>query len=268
MPYAQEVTPKPCTGMHLPHSLPIYESLTRSGHYHFGYFSSTKQNLRSALDDLPLTQLHRLPHRERVLDVGCGIGGTTDLLTQRGFPTLGVDPSRESIAYACGRRATPMTKFVRRRFEQLRPQPARFGAVMMVEVTQHFACLTRALARAAHMLQPGGVIVIHDLFVVPDLPRDRVPYHQRSALQEAARELGLEVLTQEAITEHVTPTVPQLLQLLRKYRRRVVHGLRPDRPDVEAEIRELETNLQVLHDAIRNGDLVYESCVIRNPGGW
>src|SRR5687768_17025438 len=91
----------------------------------------------------------------RILDVGCGDGLLFDQLSQFGSvegiePDLGLlDPKgrwRGSI------HAIP--------FDQDFRPAHRYDVILMLDVVEHLAEPTRALAHARSLLEPGGVIII------------------------------------------------------------------------------------------------------------
>lgn len=106
----------------------------------------------------------------RVLDVGCGIGHSYELLAPRETVGLDVDPA----AIADQDRET--------RVGDMRSLPfadASFSAVLSVQAIEHVPDPERALEEARRVLMPGGVAV----FVTPNrltfgLPGEMVdPYH-------------------------------------------------------------------------------------------
>lgn len=102
---------------------------------------------------------------ERVLDVGCGIGGTSiDLARRLGCRVTGVTLSPVQQAWASvtarwqgvGRRV----RFLRRDAETISLPPASFDVVWSVECTEHFFDKPGFFRRAAGWLTPGGRVAI------------------------------------------------------------------------------------------------------------
>jgi SAM-dependent methyltransferase len=106
----------------------------------------------------------------RVLDVGCGIGHSYELLAPRETVGLDVDPAaltgQDRQTWVGDMRALPFGD-------------ESFSAVISVQAIEHVPDPERALAEARRVLEPGGVAV----FVTPNRltfgPPDEVvdPYH-------------------------------------------------------------------------------------------
>jgi SAM-dependent methyltransferase len=106
----------------------------------------------------------------KVLDVGCGVGHSYQLLAPRETVGLDIDPD----ALAGQARETRVGDMRELPFED-----ASFSAVLSVQAIEHVPDPDRALAEARRVLKPGGVAV----FVTPNRltfgPADEVidPYH-------------------------------------------------------------------------------------------
>lgn len=95
-----------------------------------------------------------LPHG-KVLDLGCGVGHSYELLAPR--ETVGVDLAPEALA---GQRRETVVADMR-----ALPFPDRsFAAVLSVQSIEHVPDAERALAEARRVLAPGGTAV----FVTPN----------------------------------------------------------------------------------------------------
>jgi ubiquinone/menaquinone biosynthesis C-methylase UbiE len=103
----------------------------------------------------------RSPHR--VLDVGCGIGGSTGALQQRWQQAVlvGVGISRPQLAHA--RTACAGARFVCADAVALPFANAAFDAVIAIESALHFDPRTRFFAEARRVLAPGGTLALSDL---------------------------------------------------------------------------------------------------------
>jgi len=100
-----------------------------------------------------------------VIDLGCGSGRWTSILTEHGYRVMGIDPSAAFLRLA--RRNAPGAKFVRGSLWDARFAPA-CGVTAIGEclnylddsrrrVSDH--SLDRLFARVFHALEPGGVLL-------------------------------------------------------------------------------------------------------------
>ena len=89
----------------------------------------------------------------RVLDVGCGDGATTRLLTEKGYSTLGLDPE-----------APDEPGFRRGRLEEL-DAGEEFDAAVAVRSLHHVHDLARAVDALADALPAGGRLVIFEFAI-------------------------------------------------------------------------------------------------------
>ena len=111
--------------------------------------------------------LQALPPRiGRLLDIGCGTGGLLEHLAPRIEEGLGVDASRDMLALARTRLAERGLSHVAVRQADMYRLPlpdAAFDAVTLQMVLHYAEDPAVALAEAARVLKPGGVMAIVDL---------------------------------------------------------------------------------------------------------
>jgi len=106
------------------------------------------------------------PRIGRLLDIGCGTGGLLERLAGRIEEGLGVDASRDMLALARTRLAERGLSHVSVRQADMYRLPiadAAFDAVTLQMVLHYAEDPAVALAEAARVLKPGGVMVIVDL---------------------------------------------------------------------------------------------------------
>lgn len=100
--------------------------------------------------------------RGRVLDVGCG----EQLYQKELAPALasgaveytGLDPDEVSLARI--RAALPQGRFHLGGIEDFRGEPASYDCVLCLRSLNHFEDVEAALGRMAHLLKPGGALLI------------------------------------------------------------------------------------------------------------
>ena len=98
----------------------------------------------------------------RLLDAGCGRGGTAAYLSERGWGRVtGVDNEKDSIAHA--RAAYPDVDFATVDIDDLSGRfPTPFDAVTMFNVLYALADHHRALTSLAAVCRPGATLLIFD----------------------------------------------------------------------------------------------------------
>jgi SAM-dependent methyltransferase len=104
-----------------------------------------------------------LPAGAAVLDVGCGAGASVVLLAdEHGLRATGLDASAATVAQAVDTR--PDLAFVAGRAERLPFDAAVFDAVLCECVLSTLPDPGAALAEAARVLRPGGIVLVSDLY--------------------------------------------------------------------------------------------------------
>ncbi len=140
-------------------------------HVHLGFYGDppTQKDFRKAKIDFvhELVQwsgLDQLPPGSRVLDLGCGIGGSSRILAEDyGFDVLGI-----TISPAQALRARELTpEGLSCRFEvmdalDLQLDQGSFDAVWSVEVGPHISDKQRFADELLRVLRPGGYLALAD----------------------------------------------------------------------------------------------------------
>ena len=140
-------------------------------HVHLGYYSDSlfKTDFRSAKVDfvhelVRWSGLDQLPPGSRILDVGCGIGGSSRILARDyGFDVLGI-----TISAAQVKRANDLTsKRLKCRFElmdalDLKFSQGTFDGVWSVEAGPHMPDKQLYADEMLRVLRPGGVLAVAD----------------------------------------------------------------------------------------------------------
>ena len=110
----------------------------------------------------------------RILDVGCGPGWYTERLANFG-ETTGIDLSEEAISMAKSR-FPHITFVVGNLYEMLLPSE-HFDVVVSQEVIDHVDDQVTFLQRAAHVLKPGGYLILScaNKFVIDRLGEGEFP---------------------------------------------------------------------------------------------
>ena len=140
-------------------------------HIHLGFYEKPrlKKDFRKAKIDFVHELVHwsglnKLPKGSRVLDVGCGIGGSARILSNDyGFDVVGISISKEQIKRA--NELTTKNDFCR--FEvmnalDLKFSKGSFDGVWSVEAGAHINNKQKFADEMLRVLRPGGVLAIAD----------------------------------------------------------------------------------------------------------
>lgn len=249
--------------------LALVAQILPEGFLHYGYFDDPAR----CPEGMSLQDLVRAQHRyaelliERVtdlaspvLDVGCGMGGLSKMLLDRGMQPTALTPDRIQAEHI--RRAYPKIPVIQAKFEDL-PDPdshaGRYGTVVTSESLQYLK-LDRALPLLAKVLKPGGRWIACDYFrigqVVEKSGHDWGEFRKRLAGE------GWEIAHEQDITPNVLPTLRFLHMLASRFGIPLMHfgflKLRTKQPAVHYVLEEtlsmlegvVAENLKVIDPAV------------------
>lgn len=165
---------------------------------------------------------------QRILDVGCGFGGTIASLNERfsGVRLAGVNIDRRQLnrAEAIRPRSRNAVEFVEADAMDLPFEDASFDVVLAVECIFHFPERERFFAEAARVLRPGGVLTVSDFVPSAEAQSLLLSYDPRkddamlatygclnihcssADYHELGRLTGLMLTKEEDISVHTMPT--------------------------------------------------------------
>ncbi len=116
---------------------------------------------------LPLEPLIRTRPPHKLLDVGCHIGVMLEIAQERGWESMGVEPS----AWAAARARERGLNVVNATLAKANLPPDSFDAVTMWDVVEHLTNPAADLAQVHRVLKPGGVVGIHTIDIESPLAR-------------------------------------------------------------------------------------------------
>jgi SAM-dependent methyltransferase len=207
-------------------------------HNHWGYWrrpgncTGTVEDFARAAEDLTrlLCDVAGIGASQRVLDVGCGFGGTIASIDARfdGMQLCGlnIDPRQLARAEALVKpRACNHVTWLRGDACEMPFEDRSFDAIMAIECIFHFSSRPRFFAEAARILEPGGALVLSDLVpwrpAANLLPQYVRRFHpaiarvwgakmnlscSRAGYRRLAATSGFEAPRFQDITRHILPT--------------------------------------------------------------
>jgi cyclopropane fatty-acyl-phospholipid synthase-like methyltransferase len=217
-------------------------------HVHWGYWSHPEQADGSPEDYARAAE--QLCHRvcdtaairdgQRILDVGCGFGGTLASLNERfrDLDLVGLNIDQRQLERA-QQTLRPLhgnrIRFVQGDACRLTFAPNSFDAVLAVECIFHFPERAAFFEGAARALAPGGRMALSDFVPPPEAlsvlegyagTTDRATRHtygridvlfSRERYRTLAEQCALEMTGVENISAHTLPTYPFLRKHLRTW---------------------------------------------------
>lgn len=135
-----------------------------AGFGNLGYFAAGIDDLGAACEHLMDVLMARIERRRgTILDVACGLGGTTRCLTKIFPPAAihGINISARQIEQCHA--YVPGAHFHLMQAEHMSFPDEMFDVVISVEAAMHFKGRCEFLSEAMRVLKPGGEIVVADM---------------------------------------------------------------------------------------------------------
>lgn len=171
-------------------------------HLHYGYWERGTDDLRCAQDNLYSLVRTLIDNNTRtILDVGGGIGGTSNRLMQDGYDPLCIVPDAALISM--GKQRFPRVRFLRGSAERFRVR-GTYDAAIMLESYQYFSDRQQAVSNIVRHLTNHGSIIVADEFALPSDPIVGMPKEEELLVQMYAHNYDL--VTRSDITNQVLPT--------------------------------------------------------------
>src|SRR5713226_6624935 len=210
---------------------PYYQSLWGE-HIHHGYWISGKETKEKAQIQLieHLADVAGLGLGGKILDVGCGYGGSSIYLTKKyGVEATGITISPIQVEMA--RKAAAIdgvkVKFVLMDAEEMKFEQT-FDVVWSIESISHYPQKERFFASAARCLESGGTLAITDWFKRERLsereyekfiqPIEKGMLVELDTMEDYAawlRSNGLQIVRDEILNENCSKTWDLCLDILK-----------------------------------------------------
>ena len=199
----------------LPTPFQLFRYITGSEHLHFGLFESLEEPIANAQERMMSRLLDLFPTQvAQVLDVGCGIGGTSVTLAQRDLRVVGFAPDEGLMTYArllakeSG--VAERTRFHAQGLFEFEPTEGDcFDVVISQESLQYIHPLEQTMACLRQRVRPGGRLIIGDQVLRDPRGKSMVQFHSSEDILALAQSNGFSLLSHDDITEQasLTPAV-------------------------------------------------------------
>jgi len=151
--------------------------------------------------DIELEHKHRyalaceLSKGKRVLDIACGEGYGSEMLSQNAKSVVGVDIDPATVAHAMTKYRSPKMKFIEGACEKIPLPDKSVDLVVSFETLEHIEDHDKFLGEIERVLDSGGILVIStpEKAAYSDKPRHVNPFHKK----ELYREQFLRLLSQK-----------------------------------------------------------------------
>jgi tocopherol O-methyltransferase len=144
---------------------PLYRAFWGE-HIHHGFWEGGESPARAQVKLVEqLAARARVPRGARVLDVGCGVGGSSLWLAHEldcAVTGLTISPVQARMAAdrALAEGVSPRVRFEVADASDLQTAAGAFDVVWVVECSEHIADKARFVAACAHALRPGGTLAL------------------------------------------------------------------------------------------------------------
>ena len=192
--------------------LSLYGAIFGNNFLHYGYFDPipasaeeiSLSRLKQAMDDYATLLVSRVRAGERVLDVGCGMGGLLARLDAAGAKPTGVTPNTAHAAHI--KRTWPHVPLIESTLEKVdAARVPKVDALINAESFQYID-LDAGMRQVRALLAPGGRWVMIDYFRLNSDAKNKSG-HLLADFEAAAARHGFAITERVDVTENCLPTL-------------------------------------------------------------
>ncbi len=153
-----------------------------------------------------------------VLDVGCGMGGLSELLSSRHYKVESLTPNKNQVDFIRSRAGHLVTHHCR--YEQLKTEQ-RFGTIINAESLQYIS-LNEAFKKSDEIILSQGRWIIVDYFGLDNNGLNKKP-HNLETFYQKARENNWNIAYEHDITLNILPTLTYINMYVNRFLLPVKH---------------------------------------------
>jgi SAM-dependent methyltransferase len=195
----------------LPEPFSFYKFVLRGDHLHFGLWP--EGNPQMPMEQAQEEMFGRLlsyfpPPPARVLDVGCGLGYSAHLISEKGYEVTALAPSSELIAYARGKYGKDGLLFFELGFFDDHPifADGLYDVLFFQESVQYLSPLSLVMERARRLLKEKGILIMGDEVCYSREIKHLTAVHMAADFTITLSENGFKITEREKVGTQVSPT--------------------------------------------------------------
>jgi cyclopropane fatty-acyl-phospholipid synthase-like methyltransferase len=205
----------------------FYSKILKNDMLHYGYFEDPDIEPDSisirALEEAQIKYSQNIIDKitdlnNPILDIGCGMGGLSNLIAQKGLQVEALSPDENQIKHIKSK--YPNIKCYKKRFQNFDTDNV-YGTLINSESFQYIP-LNKAFEKADKLVKPGGTWIIVDYFRINDSGINKSSHLLEDVIQKT-KEHGWEITCQQDITPNILPTIKMVYMYAERFMLPVIH---------------------------------------------
>jgi 2-polyprenyl-3-methyl-5-hydroxy-6-metoxy-1,4-benzoquinol methylase len=194
---------------------------------HYGYFENTEIETESislsAIENAQIKYAQNIIDQisapeDLILDIGCGMGGLSNMISQKGFMVDALTPNEYQIKYIQSK--YPHIRCYHGKFQNFIAEKM-YGTIINSESLQYIP-LKKAFDKAEMIVKSGGIWIIADYFRISDSGINKSSHLLEHFIQKT-KEYDWEIVHQRDITPNVLPTIKFVYDYAERFMLPLVH---------------------------------------------
>ena len=214
--------------IHLPEPFCYYKTILKSDHFHFGLWQEETSHI--SIEEAQQAMFEYLmtffpPPPAMVLDVGCGLGLSACLLSQKGYKVIAIAPSPEMIQYAQQTYGGAEVEFKELGFfDEDKDVFARdrYDVLLFQESAQYLSPLDAVMEKSRLLLKDNGFLIIGDEVCYDRSVKSQTAVHLVNNFITAFAENGFRITENKKIGKNVFKTHDFIIRELMQLNQRII----------------------------------------------